>query len=78
MTYPPDDDFDEDEEFDDPFDDLDTDEGIERYYQSTLVDRKCQGCGHVFQGRPDHGYCDPCADIIELGGEYPEYEGDDE
>jgi hypothetical protein len=69
--YEPDED--DDEDFEPEFDD-DSDEAFERYYQSTLVERKCQGCGGHFMGRPDHGYCNGCADIIERGGEYPEYE----
>lgn len=59
------------DEDDEPEWDDDSDAAFERYYQSTLVDRKCQGCGRHFMGRPDHGFCDSCADIIERGGELP-------
>jgi hypothetical protein len=61
----------EDEDDEEEFDDLDDEAAAERYYQSTLVDRKCQGCGRHFLGRPDHGFCDSCADIRERGGELP-------
>ena len=34
---------------------------------------QCNGCGYTFRGLPSHAYCDGCADIIEIGGEMPEY-----
>ena len=34
---------------------------------------KCQGCGCTFRGLSSHAYCNGCADIIEIGGEMPEY-----
>jgi len=34
---------------------------------------KCQGCGYTFRGFAVHSYCNSCADIIEFGGEMPEY-----
>jgi rubredoxin len=34
---------------------------------------QCNGCGYTFRGLPSHAYCGNCADIIEFGGEMPEY-----
>ena len=65
---------DEDEFWDDEDEVTDNDGNVvwSRHYEGQFVDRKCQGCGCTFQGMPDHGYCNSCADKRERGWDFGE------
>jgi hypothetical protein len=36
--------------------------------------KKCKGCGRAVKLLPHYVYCTKCADIIERGGELPEFD----
>jgi rRNA maturation endonuclease Nob1 len=38
-----------------------------RKTQEENVEKKCEGCGGVFQLRPQAGFCNSCADARERG-----------
>lgn len=40
------------------------------WFERQKIDRVCEACGRGFRGMPDHGFCDPCADVRERGGEF--------
>ncbi len=37
--------------------------------QAESIWKRCQGCGNLKKLRPDYGYCNTCATMIEHGGD---------
>ena len=61
--------------YDDNFghwDDMDDPDMREFYFkvQQTNVEKECNRCGRIVSIQPQYGICNPCADIIERGGDY--------
>ena len=38
--------------------------------QRTNVEKRCEGCGRIVRIQPDYAYCNRCASIREVGGEF--------
>jgi len=41
--------------------------------QRESVVKTCEGCGRKVKLRPDYGYCNGCAGILERGGDLPDW-----
>lgn len=50
---------------------IESQEDIDFYFemQRQSVLKKCEGCGRKVRLKPDYGYCNSCATILERGGD---------
>jgi hypothetical protein len=42
--------------------------------QLSSVNTKCKGCGRTVRLLPEYIYCNSCTQIVERGGELPEFD----
>jgi hypothetical protein len=58
------------------WDDMDDPDMVNFYHQiqRESVVKTCDGCGHKVKIRPEYGYCNGCADILERGGDLPDWD----